>query len=84
MATFNFNIIFHDHDKDEVLCFKHAVMAVLNGHDVTPEIDEFGQDGNDMRSWHCEECSRQPIVPLRYGLDVIQHFIRESNKNKKT
>ena len=88
MATFNFNIIFHDHDEDEVLCFKHAVIAVLNGHDVTPEVDEFGQDGNDMRKWCCEECSRpESAVPPRYGgvaAGVALRLIRDSQRNKKT
>ena len=48
-------IIYHDNETDKVLCFTHAVEAAMKGHIITPEIDEFGKGGNDLRTYHCEE-----------------------------
>ena len=50
----NLKVIYHDHETGKVLCFTHAVKAALEGHIITPEADEFGEDGNDMRSYHCQ------------------------------
>jgi len=55
MASFNFEVVFHDHTDKEVLCFKHAILAALDGHDIELEVDEFGANGNDMRTRYCEK-----------------------------
>jgi len=47
--------IYHDNETGKVLCFTHAVKAAMEGHIITPEIDEFGISGNDMRNYHCQE-----------------------------
>ena len=51
----NLRAIYHDEDTGKVLCFTHAVKAVMKGHVVIPEIDEFSGDGSDMRVNHCEK-----------------------------
>lgn len=49
-------LIFHGED-GSVLCFVHAVKAVMEGAVVRSEIDEFGQSGYDMRRYHCDVCN---------------------------
>ncbi len=55
MASFDMSALYHDHTTPRVLCFTCAVKAVMEGHVVTQEIDEFGQDGNDMRTTWCQD-----------------------------
>ena len=51
----NLKIIYHDKETGQVLCFTHAVKAVIAGHIVVPEVDEFGASSYDMRTCYCEE-----------------------------
>jgi len=42
---------------EKVLCFRCAVLGVVNkGWNITPEIDNFDKDGNDMRKLTCDNC----------------------------
>lgn len=40
----------------EYICFMHAVQAAAKDLEITTEIDEYGADGNDMRSTRCKIC----------------------------
>lgn len=42
----------------EWLCFKHAVVAALNGEDIVTEIDDFESE-YDMRDTECSDCKRE-------------------------
>jgi len=55
---FNLKTIFRIKETGKVLCFKHAVMEVItNDTNIEVITDEFGQSGNDMRTYWCQECN---------------------------
>lgn len=39
----------------EWFCFRHAVIRVLEGEEIHPEIDDFGSE-YDMRDTLCKDC----------------------------
>jgi len=63
---YNPDVVFTDHETGETLCFTHAVLAAIKRHYITIEVDEFGVDGNDMRSYMCKKCYDDPLMDERY------------------
>jgi len=53
---YNPYVVFTDNETGETLCFTHAVLAAIERHYITIEVDEFGVDGNDMRNYRCKKC----------------------------
>lgn len=59
--NYNPEAVFEDSVTGKVLCFTHAVQAAMKGHYITIQIDEFGEDGNDMRTYRCQECDTETL-----------------------